>query len=158
MDGRAPALALDVAFVKASQRDAWAAGEYAAIGTTLQIVGESLCEALDVRAGQRVLDVADGNGNATLAAARRGCEVVSTDYVGSLLEQGRARARAEGLAARFEVADAEHLQYASASLDVVTSTFGVMFAPNQEAAAQVLARVCKPGGKIGLACWTPRGF
>ena len=104
------------------------------------------------------VDVAAGNGNATLAAARRWCDVTSTDYVAALLERGRARASAEGLAVRFEVADAENRPYADASFDVVLSTFGVMFTPNQEQAASELARVCKPGGKIGLANWTPLGF
>lgn len=125
------------------------------VGTTLQIVGESLCEALDLRAGQRVLDVAAGNGNATLAAARRYCDVVSTDYVRALLDRGRARASAEGVAVQFEEADAENLSYPDGAFDVVLSTFGVMFTPNQEQAASELARVCKRGGKIGLANWTP---
>ena len=146
---------VDLAVLKTKQQAAWAAGDYAVIGTTLQIVGESLCEALDLRAGQRVLDVAAGNGNATLAAARRWCDVVSTDYVPSLLERGRARAGAEGLAVQFEQADAENLQYEDGAFDVVLSTFGVMFTPNQEQAAAEAARVCKPGGKIGLANWTP---
>jgi ubiquinone/menaquinone biosynthesis C-methylase UbiE len=148
----------DLATVKGRQQVAWAAGDYAVIGTTLQIVGESLAEALDLRAGEKVLDVAAGNGNATLAAARRCCEVVSTDYVGSLLERGRARASAEGLDVRFEQADAEALPYADGSFDAVLSTFGVMFTPDQEKAAAELARVCKRGGKIGLANWTPAGF
>ena len=150
--------AIDLAPVKAKQQAAWAAGDYAVIGTTLQIVGESLCEALDLRAGQRVLDVAAGNGNATLAAARRWCDVTSTDYVGALLERAKARASAEGLAVQFEQADAENLQFQDGSFDVVLSTFGVMFTPNQEKAASELARVCKPGGKIGLANWTPASF
>jgi SAM-dependent methyltransferase len=148
----------DLAAVKARQQVAWSTGDYAVVGTTLQIVGENLCEALDVRAGSRVLDVAAGNGNATLAAARRGCEVTSTDYVPSLLDAGRARAQAEGLAVQFEEADAEALPYADASFDTVMSTFGVMFTPNQEKAAAELARVCKPGGRIGLANWTPESF
>lgn len=148
----------DLAAVKAKHQAAWSAGDYAVIGTTLQIVGESLCEALDLRAGQHVLDVAAGNGNATLAAARRWCDVVSTDYVPALLERGKARAGAEGLAVRFEHADAENLPYKDASFDVVLSTFGVMFTPNQEKAASELARVCRPGGKIGMANWTPAGF
>jgi SAM-dependent methyltransferase len=148
----------DLAAVKARQQIAWSAGDYAVIGTTLQIVGESLCEALDLRAGQSVLDVAAGNGNATLAAARRGCDVVSSDYVGALLERGRARAGAEGLDVRFEQADAEGLSYPDACYDAVVSTFGVMFTPNQEKAAAEMARVCKRGGKIGLANWTPAGF
>ncbi len=148
----------DLAAIKGRQQAAWSAGDYAVIGTTLQIVGESLCEALDLRAGQSVLDVAAGNGNATLAAARRWCEVVSTDYVPALLDRGRARASAEGLDVRFEQADAEKLRYPDATFDAVISTFGVMFTPDQEQAAAELARVCKRGGKIGLANWTPAGF
>ncbi len=153
----APAVA-DFTALKLKQQAAWSAGDYAVIGTTLQIVGETLCEALDLRAGARVLDVAAGNGNATLAAARRWCDVVSTDYVGALLERAQARASAEGLAVQFEEADAENLPYADASFDVVLSTFGVMFTPDQQRAARELARVCKSGGKIGLANWTPTGF
>ena len=152
------AAAPDLAAVKGRQQAAWASGDYAVIGTTLQMVGESLCEALDLRAGARVLDVAAGNGNATLAAARRWCDVVSTDYVPTLLERGRARASAEGLAVQFEQADAENLLFPDGSFDVVMSTFGVMFTPNQEKAAAELARVCRPGGKIGLANWTPSSF
>jgi SAM-dependent methyltransferase len=148
----------DLTAVKARQQMAWSAGDYAVIGTTLQLVGEALCEALDLRAGQSVLDVAAGNGNATLAAARRGCDVLSTDYVGVLLERGRARAGAEGLDVRFEQADAENLPYPDGKFDAVLSTFGVMFTPNQDKAAAELVRVCKPGGKIGLANWTPAGF
>ena len=148
----------DFAAVKVRQQAAWSTGNYAVVGTTLQIVGEHLCETLDLRAGSRVLDVAAGNGNATLAAARRWCDVVSTDYVPSLLESGRARAQAEGLPVVFEEADAEALPYADASFDVVMSTFGVMFTPDQEKAAAELARVCKPGGRIGLANWTPESF
>jgi ubiquinone/menaquinone biosynthesis C-methylase UbiE len=150
--------AVDLAAVKNKQQSAWAAGDYAVIGTTLQIVGESLCEALDLRAGQRVLDVAAGNGNATLAAARRWRDVVSTDYVGALLERGKARASAEGLAVQFEPADAENLPFDDGAFDVVVSTFGVMFTPDQDKAASELARVCRPGGKIGLANWTPSSF
>jgi SAM-dependent methyltransferase len=150
--------AIDLAAVKAKQQIAWASGDYAVIGTTLQMVGEALCEALDLRAGHRVLDVAAGNGNATLAAARRCCDVVSTDYVGALLDRAKARASAEGLAVQFEQADAENLQFEDGTFDVVMSTFGVMFTPNQEKAAAELARVCRPGGKIGLANWTPTSF
>lgn len=153
-----PTPAADLAAVKSRQQAAWSTGDYAVVGTTLQIVGESLCEALDLRSGSRVLDVAAGNGNATLAAARRWCEVTSTDYVGSLLEAGRARAQAEGHAIRFQEADTEQLPFADASFDAVLSTFGVMFTADQEKAAAELARVCKPGGKIGLANWTPEGF
>jgi ubiquinone/menaquinone biosynthesis C-methylase UbiE len=144
--------------LKARQQSAWSSGDYAVVGTTLQIVGEELCEALDLRADQKVLDVAAGNGNATLAAARRWCEVVSTDYVASLLERGRMRAAADGLSVEFREADAEALPFGDASFDVVVSTFGVMFTPNQEQAAGELLRVCKRGGKIGLANWTPDGF
>jgi len=149
---------IDFAAVKNRQQAAWSAGNYAVVGTTLQIVGEDLCEALDLRAGARVLDVAAGNGNATLAAARRWCDVTSTDYVPSLLESGRTRARAEGHRIQFEQADAENLPFPDTSFDVVMSTFGVMFTPNQHKAASELARVCRPGGKIGLANWTPESF
>ena len=124
----------------------------------MQIVGEELCEALDLRAGQKVLDVAAGNGNVSLAAARRWCNVVSTDYVPALLERGRARATADGLTIEFKEADAEALPFADDSFDVVVSTFGVMFTPNQERAAAELVRVCRSGGRIGLANWTPEGF
>jgi SAM-dependent methyltransferase len=154
----APSPAIDLDALKDRQRAAWSAGNYAVVGTTLQIVGENLCEALDLRAGTRVLDVAAGNGNATLAAARRWCDVTSTDYVFSLLESGRARAQAEGHAIHFQEADAERLPFPDASFDVVVSTFGVMFTPNQNKAASELLRVCKPGGKIGLANWTPESF
>jgi SAM-dependent methyltransferase len=148
----------DLLALKARQHAAWSSGDYAIVGTTLQIVGEELCEALDLRPGQKVLDVAAGNGNVTLAAARRWCDVVSTDYVVSLLERGRLRATAEGLAVEFKVADAEALPFADASFDVVVSTFGVMFTPDQHKAAAELLRVCRTGGKIGLASWTPEGF
>jgi len=149
---------LDLEALKTRQKAAWSSGDYAVIGTTLQIVGEELCEALDLRSGQTVLDVAAGNGNAGLAAARRGCHVVSTDYVPGLLERGRARALADGLTLEFREADAEALPFADGAFDAVVSTFGVMFAPNQEQAAAELLRVCKPGGKIGLANWTPNGL
>jgi len=149
---------IDLGAVKTRQQVAWSTGNYAVVGTTLQIVGENLCEALDLRAGARVLDVAAGNGNATLAAARRWCDVVSTDYVSSLLESGRVRALAEGHAIKFQEADAENLPFADAEFDVVMSTFGVMFTPDQELAASELARVCKSGGRIGLANWTPTSF
>jgi SAM-dependent methyltransferase len=144
--------------IKARQQAMWASGDFAVIGTTLQIVGEILCEAVDLGAGERVLDVAAGNGNATLAAARRFARVTSTDYVPELLERGRGRAEAEGLDVTFEVADAEALPYPAASFDVVLSTFGVMFAPDHSQSAGELMRVCRPGGRIGLACWTPEGF
>jgi ubiquinone/menaquinone biosynthesis C-methylase UbiE len=150
--------AIDLAAVKTRQQAAWSTGNYAVVGTTLQIVGENLCEALDLRAGSRVLDVAAGNGNATLAAARRWCDVTSTDYVPSLLESGRTRAQAEGHTIQFQEADAENLPFPDASFDAVMSTFGVMFTPDQDKAASELARVCKPGGRIGLANWTPESF
>jgi ubiquinone/menaquinone biosynthesis C-methylase UbiE len=148
----------DLAAVKQRQHGAWSSGDYAIVGTTLQIVGEQLCEALDLRAGSKVLDVAAGNGNATLAAARRWCDVTSTDYVPALLKRGRERAAAEHLMIEFCEADAEALPFADASYDVVLSTFGVMFTPDQDRAASELLRVCKSGGKIGLANWTPEGF
>jgi SAM-dependent methyltransferase len=148
----------DLAALKNRQQLAWSSGDYAVVGTTLQIVGEQLCEALDLRAGKKVLDVAAGNGNVSLAAAHRWCEVISTDYVASLLERGRARASAEGLTIEFKEADAEALPFADGTFDTVVSTFGVMFTPNQNQAAAELLRVCKSGGKIGLANWTPDGF
>jgi len=154
----APVAAPDLAAVKTRQQAMWASGDFAVIGTTLQIVGETICEAVDLRAGERVLDVAAGNGNATLAAARRFADVTSTDYVPALLEGGRRRAEAEGLSVRFEPADAENLPYGDASFDVILSTYGVMFAPDHQRSARELMRVCRPGGRIGLASWTPAGF
>ncbi len=151
-------LPLDYTTIKKRQQAVWSAGDYAMIGTTLQIVGERLCEAVDMHAGSRVLDVAAGNGNATLAAARRFAHVTSTDYVGALLERGKERAAAERVAVDFQEADAEALPFADGSFDVALSTFGVMFTPNQEKAAAELVRVVRKGGKIGLANWTPDGF
>jgi ubiquinone/menaquinone biosynthesis C-methylase UbiE len=148
----------DLAALKMRQQATWAAGDYSVVGTTLQIVGEQLCEAVDVRARERVLDVACGNGNAALAAARRFADVVATDYVPSLLERGRARADASGLAVDFRVADAEDLPFADGSFDVVLSTFGVMFTADHGRAAGELLRVTRPGGRIGMANWTPDGF
>ena len=144
--------------IKLRQHGAWSSGDYAVVGTTLQIVGEHLCEALDLRSGQAVLDVAAGNGNASLAAARRWCDVTSTDYVAALLERGRERAAAERLDISFREADAEALPFADGEFDAVLSTFGVMFTPNQERAAAELLRVCRYGGEIGIANWTPDGF
>jgi SAM-dependent methyltransferase len=146
---------VDFAALKTRQQAAWSTGDYSVIGTTLQIVGESLAEACDLKTDERVLDVAAGNGNATLAAARRGCRVTSTDYVGSLLERGAERARAERLEVTFQTADAEALPFADASFDAVVSTFGVMFAPDHARSAAEMARVVRPGGRIGLASWTP---
>jgi ubiquinone/menaquinone biosynthesis C-methylase UbiE len=149
---------IDLIAVKSRQQATWGSGDYGVIGTTLSITGELLCEAIDLRAGERVLDVAAGNGNATLAAARRWADVTSTDYVGALLEGGRAKAQAERLSVIFQQADAEDLPFADGSFDVVLSVFGVMFTPNQEQAAAELLRVCRPGGKIGLVNWTPESF
>jgi SAM-dependent methyltransferase len=148
----------DLAAIKARQQATWASGNYAVIGTTLQIVGESLAEAADLRADERVLDVAAGNGNATLAAARRFAEVTATDYVPHLLDKAAARADAEGLSARFRVADAEDLPFEDGSFDVALSVFGAMFAPDHERTAAELLRVVRSGGRIGLAAWTPEGF
>lgn len=149
---------IDLNAVKTKQQAAWSSGDYAIVGTTLQIVGEQLAEAMDLRSGQKVLDVAAGNGNVTLAAARRWCDVTSTDYVDRLLARGRGRAEAEGLAVTFQVADAENLPFADGAFDAVVSTFGVMFTPDQDRAAAELLRVCRSGGRIGLANWTPDGF
>ena len=150
--------ALDLVAVKARQQATWSSGDYAQVGSRLQIVGETLCEAVDLLAGERVVDVAAGNGNATLAAARRFAEVTSTDYVPALLEQGWRRAEADGLEVTFKVADVEALPFEDGSFDVALSTFGVMFAPDQQRAASELLRVVRRGGRIGLANWTPEGF
>lgn len=149
---------VDFAAIKRRQQGIWASGDYAVIGTTLQIVGEHLAEAVDLRAGERVLDVAAGNGNATLAAARRFAQVTSTDYVPDLLEKGAKRARADGLDVEFQVADAENLPFADGAFDVALSSFGVMFAPDQAKSAREMTRVVRSGGRIGLANWTPGGF
>ena len=146
------------AAIKQRQQATWASGDYAVVGTTLQIVGESLAEAVDVRADERVLDVAAGNGNATLAAARRFATVTSTDYVPSLLDKGRERVRAEGFVVRFQEADVEELPFPDNSFDVVLSTFGAMFAPDHKRAADEMVRVLRSGGRIGMANWTPESF
>ena len=148
----------DLEAIKEKQQATWASGDYAVIGTTLQIVGELLAEAVDIRAGERVLDVAAGNGNATLAAARRFAEVTSTDYVPALLDKSAVRAKAEGLNVTYRVADAEQLPFPDRSFDAVVSTYGVMFAPNHARSASEMMRVVRPGGRIGLASWTPEGF
>lgn len=148
----------DFEAIKQRQQATWAAGDYAVVGTTLQIVGEQLCEAVDLRAGERVLDVAAGNGNASLAAARRFTDVTSTDYVGALLERAKERANAERLRIKFQEADAEALPFPENSYNVVLSTFGVMFAPNHMKSASEMLRVCQRGGRIGLANWVPEGF
>ncbi len=148
----------DYAAIKQRQQATWAAGDYAIVGTTLQIVGERLCEAIDLRAGEKVIDVAAGNGNVTLAAARRFADVTSTDYVPALLERGKERAAAERLTVTFQQADAEALPFADNSFDSAVSTFGVMFTPNQDKAAAELSRVVRKGGRIGLANWTPESF
>jgi SAM-dependent methyltransferase len=153
-----PPVQPDLEAIKARQQGAWSSGDYAVVGTTLQIVGEELCEALDLRSHQKLLDVAAGNGNVSLAAARRWCEVVATDYVPALLDRARERADAERLSITFREADAEALPFEGGSFDVVVSTFGVMFTPDQDRAAAELLRVCRRGGKIGLANWTPEGF
>ena len=147
-----------LAAIKSRQQKTWASGDYSVVGGSLQIVGETLCEALDLAAGDRVLDVAAGSGNVALAAARRWGDVTATDYVPALLDRARERAAAERLPMRFEVADAEALPYATGAFDVAVSTFGVMFAPDQARAAGELQRVVRRGGKIGLANWTPAGF
>jgi ubiquinone/menaquinone biosynthesis C-methylase UbiE len=148
----------DYAAIKQRQQATWAAGDYCVVGTTLQLVGERLCEAIDLRAGEHVLDVAAGNGNATLAAARHFADVTSTDYVSALLERGKERAHADRLAVTFQQADVEALPFAEGAFDAVLSTFGVMFAPNQDKAASEMTRVTRSGGRIGLANWTPEGF
>jgi len=153
-----PPVQPDFTAIKQRQQATWASGDFAVVGVTLQIVGEDLAEAADIRAGETVLDVAAGNGNATLAAARRFARVTSTDYVPALLDKGRARAEAEGLDIDFRVADAEDLPFADGAFDVALSTFGVMFAPDHARTAAELLRVVRPGGRIGLASWTPESM
>jgi len=148
----------DLTTIKGRQQKAWSAGDYGKVGVTLTMMGEQLAEAVDLRPDQKVLDVASGNGNAALAAARRFCEVTALDYVPMLLEEGRNRAKAEALPIDFVEGDAENLPFEDGSFDVVLSTLGVMFAPDQRKAASELLRVCKPGGKIGLASWVPDGY
>lgn len=151
-------LAPDFAAIKQRQQATWASGDYHMVGTQILIVSELLIEALDLRSTERVLDVATGSGNAALAAARRGCQVVGIDYVPALLERARRRAECEGLEAEFVEGDAEALPFEDDSFDVVSSVFGAMFAPNQEQTASELARVCRSGGRIGLVAHTPEGF
>jgi ubiquinone/menaquinone biosynthesis C-methylase UbiE len=148
----------DFQAIKARQQTTWASGDYAMVGGTLVLVAETLCEAVDLRSGQKVLDVATGSGNTALAAARRFCDVTGVDYVPALLERARERAAAERLSVDFREGDAEALPFEDAAFDVVLSTLGAMFAPNQERAAAELTRVCRPGGTIGMANWTPEGF
>lgn len=150
--------AVDFAAIKLRQQGMWASGDYAFIGTTLQIVGELLAEEVDLRAGERVLDVAAGNGNASLAAARRFTDVTATDYVQELLDKAASRASAEGASIDFRVADAEALPFGDESFDVALSTFGVMFTPDHHRAASELIRVVRHGGRIGMANWTPESF
>jgi len=148
----------DYAEIKKKQKVTWASGDYSVVGSTLNIVGERLVETMNIGPGQLVLDVAAGNGNATLAAARRYADVISTDYVLELLEDGRARVMADRLMASFQQADAEDLPFPDDSFDAVVSTFGVMFTPNQDKAAAEMMRVCRPGGLVGMANWTPDSF
>jgi ubiquinone/menaquinone biosynthesis C-methylase UbiE len=148
----------DLTAIKSRQQATWSSGDYSAVGISLQFVSESLCEAVDLRSGSRVLDVATGNGNTALAAARRHADVVAVDYVPSLLERGRQRSAAERLPVDFQAGDCEALPFGDAAFDCVLSTFGCMFAPDHVRTARELARVCKPHGKIGLANWTPESI
>ena len=152
--GQAPSMGA----IKERMHKVWTSGEYARIGNPLVLIGELLCEAADLRSGDKVLDVATGSGNTAISAARRFCEVTGMDLAPESIEHARRRAEAEGMEITFEVGDAEDLSYPDASFDVVLSSIGVMFCPNQEQAAGELLRVCRPGGKIGLASWTPDGF
>lgn len=154
----APDLAPNYNAIKQRQQATWASGDFSVVASRIVYQAEQLCETADVQAGKRVLDVATGSGNAALAAARRGCAVVGTDYVPALLERGRIRAEAEHLSVEFVEGDAEQLPFPDASFDAVISIYGVMFAPHHQRAASELMRVCRPGGRIALACWTPTGF
>jgi len=148
----------DFEAIKKRQQATWASGDFSVVASRIVLQAEQLCEAVDLQAGWRVLDVATGSGNAAIAAARRGCRVIGTDYVPALLDAGRIRAKAEQLLVDFLEADAENLPFPTASFDAVVSIYGAMFAPDHKKAASELARVCRPGGKIGLASWTPDGF
>lgn len=154
----APQQRPDFAAVKKRQQSTWASGDFSVVAARIVYQAEQLCETADLQAGWRVLDVATGSGNAALAAARRGCDAVGVDYVPALLERGRLRAEAEHLPVEFVEGDAEQLPFPSESFDAVTSIYGVMFAPDHERAAAELVRVCRPGGRIALACWSPDGF
>jgi len=148
----------DLAAVKQRQQQAWASGDFHVVAARIVLVAEHLCDTADLHAGWRVLDVATGSGNAAIAAARLGCSAVGVDYVPALLERGRERAAAEGLDVSLLEGDAEALPFPDRSFDAVTSVFGSMFAPDHARAAAELARVCRPGGTIALASWTPDGF
>lgn len=150
--------ATDLAAVKQRQQATWASGDFAAIATLIVPVAERLCDAADLHAGWQVLDVATGSGNAAIAAARLGCDVTGIDYVPTLLERGDERARVERLEVAFADGDAEQIPFPDASFDGVLSVFGAMFAPDHARAASQLVRVCRPGGTIALASWTPEGF
>lgn len=153
-----PVSPLDFGVIKQRQQATWSSGDFSVVAASIVYQAEQLCETADLQAGWRVLDVATGSGNAALAAARRGCEAVGVDYVPELLERGRIRAAAEHLAVEFREGDAEDLPFPAASFDAVLSIYGAMFAPNHQRTAAELARVCRPGGRIALANWTPEGF
>jgi SAM-dependent methyltransferase len=148
----------DFEAVKQRQQQAWASGDFAVVAARIVLVAEQLCDTADLHAGWRVLDVATGSGNAAIAAARHGCDAVGVDYVPALLDRGRRRAAVEGLEVELLEGDAESLPFPDASFDAVTSVFGSMFAPDHAQAAAELLRVCRPGGTIALASWTPDGF
>ena len=148
----------DLAAVKQRQQQAWASGDFHVVAARIMLVAEHLVDTADLHAGWRVLDVATGSGNAAIAAARLGCTAIGVDYVPALLQRGRQRAAAEGLEVALLEGDAEALPFPERSFDAVTSVFGSMFAPDHERAAAELLRVCKPGGTIALASWTPDGF
>ena len=145
--------------LKAKHRAMWASGSYPTmVETFLLPLGPRLVDALDIGAGDTVLDVAAGTGNAALPAARLGADVTASDLTPELLEAGRKVAEAEGVELRWAEADAEHLPFADASFDVVMSAIGAMFAPFHQPVADELVRVCRPGGRIGLLSWTPEGM
>src|SRR3954471_22456803 len=154
----APEMVPNYGAIKQRQQATWASGDFSVVASRIVFQAEQLCETADIQAGWRVLDVATGSGNAAIAAARRGCEAVGIDYVPALLQRGRIRAAAEQLDVRFVEGDAEDLRFPDASFDAVISISGVMFAPDHRRAAAELARVCRPGGRIALASWSPDGF
>jgi ubiquinone/menaquinone biosynthesis C-methylase UbiE len=148
----------DYTAIKERQQQTWASGDYQVLAALIVQISERLCDTVGLRAGERVLDVASGTGNTAIAAARRLCEVTGMDYAPTLLERGRARAAIEELPVTFTEGDTENLPVPDGSYDVVLSTVGSMFSPDQEQAARELLRVCRPSGRIGLANWTPDGF
>ena len=143
--------------LKQKQSAMWDSAPFERVADHLADIHDDLVERLEPVAGKEFLDVACGTGGVSERAAARGAEVTGSDFAPGLVETARKRAAERGLEIRYEVGDAEALPYEDASFDIVASCFGVMFAPDHRAAAAELKRVCRPGGRLGLACWTPDG-